>query len=520
MSEVQSVPIPTSDQLNPPSVFEFAVRRRGWMLVAFFLTITAVYLSFPTKNYYWDGVSFAQTIEHSRTMSASLIHPNHLIYNVFGWAVYQAVLRVGFATRALYVLQRANAVLAGLCVTLVFTLLHRATNSARAAAVLAVLFAFSGTWWKFAADADAYIPSVLLLVAACCLVLPGRNPRPATVALTHSCAIFFHQLAVLFFPVALLGIWLQTESLPKTRRIVEMVRYAVPVTLFSLAGYAFGFVVSRHSLAPGVLARWLTSHSEGSSFSFALRRNAIVTVKNYAQLFFAGRPALVRFSDPWTIVSATALVLVTVMLLASLARNGIQLRLVLRNRPVFMLACAWVGVYSGFLIFWEPYNAFYKLFLLPGIVLVVASFSGEPTRVQHSQAWLLVAVVALSNFTFAILPYSRVSSNALGQFAVGLHDVWARNAVIYYAEYSGNDWFPQYFNPETSWRQLNRQDLAQAKADIERTQRSGREVWLDSTAIDLLAKEDGGWLREHTVAGKRAELDDSKHDLRFIRLTM
>jgi hypothetical protein len=130
-----------------------------------------------------------------------------------------------------------------------------------------------------------------------------------------------------------------------------------------------------------------------------------------------------------------------------------------------------------------------------------------------------VGFVALFNLTFAILPYSRTSSSTVVQFATQLQQVWARDAVVYYAEFDGVDLYSRYFNPATSWRPLDRRDLTGAKAEIEATQRSGREVWLDGTAVAFLAKADAGWFAAHTDRAQWMELRDRTHDLRFVRLT-
>ena len=92
-----------------------------------------------------------------------LLHANHLLYNVLGWAIYHAL---GEHVRALYVLRTIDSVFAAAAFYLLSGLVARFTGSVRTALLLGALFAFSGTWWRFAIDADAYIPSVTLLIAS------------------------------------------------------------------------------------------------------------------------------------------------------------------------------------------------------------------------------------------------------------------------------------------------------------------------------------------------------------------
>jgi len=63
----------------------------AWVPWILFVVTAAIYLCFPTKNYYWDGIAFAQMIEDAPKLNASLVHPNHLIYNVVGYISYRAV---------------------------------------------------------------------------------------------------------------------------------------------------------------------------------------------------------------------------------------------------------------------------------------------------------------------------------------------------------------------------------------------------------------------------------------------
>src|SRR3954452_6194716 len=69
------------------------------------LFILGLYLLLPTRNFYWDGISFAQTIENAAHWRL-LLHANHLLYNIVGSVAYHAF---GGRIRALYVLQAVNS---------------------------------------------------------------------------------------------------------------------------------------------------------------------------------------------------------------------------------------------------------------------------------------------------------------------------------------------------------------------------------------------------------------------------
>lgn len=149
-----------------------------------FIVTAAIYLLFPTRVYYWDGIVFAQTIEDAARLSPSLVHPNHLIYNFAGYFFYKLLRALGADIRALTALQILNSLLSALCARVLFSILLTTLRSFYFSICLTAMFAFSATWWKFSTDADAYIPSVLFLLISFYLVLPGRKPRPLLTAFT------------------------------------------------------------------------------------------------------------------------------------------------------------------------------------------------------------------------------------------------------------------------------------------------------------------------------------------------
>ena len=125
----------------------------------------AVYLLLPTRNFYWDGVAFAINVEKQLPLRETL-HPNHLLYTAAYVWLYHAALLIGLKTRALFLMQFVNSLLAGASVALVYRALRRRAIRMEGAIAGALAFAFAGAWWKFSTDADAYIPAIFLLLCA------------------------------------------------------------------------------------------------------------------------------------------------------------------------------------------------------------------------------------------------------------------------------------------------------------------------------------------------------------------
>src|SRR5436305_4313848 len=245
------------------------IERKLWpalMLVG----ILALYLLLPTKNYFWDGVDFAQHIEDATKLDASLIHPNHLFYNAFGYLVYRTTHAFGMSLRAIEALQITNSILSVLAAYFFFLILKRTLRSNYLSYTLTLLFALSATWWKFSTDADSYIPSVFFIVLSFYFVLPDRKPRPIVVAILHSASMMFHQMAVFFFPVLVVGIYLQTREFQRKRRIIQVIEYGAAAFVITLSTFYFSFYLQTGRFSLQRFFQWTTSLSPEPGHTFSV----------------------------------------------------------------------------------------------------------------------------------------------------------------------------------------------------------------------------------------------------------
>ncbi len=313
-----------------------------------------LYLLLPTKMYYWDGVGFALTIERASNDLASLYHPNHLIYNLVGYCAWRGLAEIGISVRALAVLQALNAFFAAATVCIVWRILYQFTNMRRATE-LAALFALSATWWRFATDADAYIPSVLFLVWSFWFLLPEKPPRPILVAVLHTTAMLFHQLALFFLPVAVACIWRQYKNGQARKRAV--LQYVFFTAVLTTVLYFSAFNVS----GKGSFWQWITTHSTDSHFAFEMPRAVYLSLRGMLRLFFGGKSGFWDM-DVITITGTALSGILILMLLGSFARLK-------HFRHCSILSClkpiarekhliAWIAICAFFLLFWLPLNRF------------------------------------------------------------------------------------------------------------------------------------------------------------------
>lgn len=498
------------------------------------LAVLTIYLALPTRNYYWDGIGFAQNIEDSPHLSSSLLHPSHLMYTVSGWIAYRLVQDLGLHPRALTVLRVANSVFSAACVYLIFEIIMGCFGSTYMAAVLTAVFAFSATWWKFSTDANAYIPAVLFLLITFRIVLPQRPMRPAVTAIAHSGAMLFHELSILFYPVAVAGLWQQTAGLTLRRRVAVVIEYTAITFLITAGAYFVGYSWLERAGAYGGSSnagflRWITSHAPDSSFSWNIAKNVLLSLRGHLRLFLGGR---VNWSVRQWPYFSSIMILILLGLLTVFIHRLVKLRRTTKqpNDPpaamkfggIPILITTWITCYAVFLFFWLPGNTFYRLFYLPPLVLLCGFWwkrQRSATQQPVYAAALLAGMIMVANFAFDIFPNSRVESNPPLEFAMGLDRFWRAGTLVYYGSFNTDNWTIRYFHPETSWRKFETPGVASPNGG--RLDAAG-DAWLDTTALDMLFSTAGGfeWLSQHTPEKVRVELVSDRHRIVFQKVAL
>ena len=382
-----------------------------------FVAIALIYLLFPTRVYYWDGITFAQTIENVSRLQPSLVHPNHIIYNFVGYVFFKLLRLFSPDIRALIALQILNILLSAVCARIFFAILVNTLRSLYLAVCLTLLFAFSATWWKFSTDADAYIPSVLFLLISFYLLLPGQKARPLLLAVTFFVSMAFHQLAIWMWPVLALGIYGQDGELSIKRRSLNAFYFSVVAAVLIISAYAYLFYLASPAFSIQRLLSWTASYSPDADTHFNLWSNLRYSLRGLVRLFLGGRFSLLKgLMNPLVIflfaVLVTAVLFVifnVVRTLATAIRVGQvpKLQLETRQKTVLLLALLWSFVYVVFLFFWLPQNTFYRLFYLPALILLFGLLlAARPHRVSRTLVAFVLAV-ALANFLFLIYPFSQ-----------------------------------------------------------------------------------------------------------------
>ena len=523
----------------------FGTENKSVLTWIVFIAILVIYLSFPTRNYFFDGIEFSHTIESASRVNTSLIHPNHLIYNLVGYLFYRLLRLIGLDLRAVAALQIMDSILGVLSAYVLFLILKSSLRSVYLSLCLTLLFSFSATWWKFATDADAYIASVLFLLISFYLILPEGEAspelqpsrhvgkaRPFLVAFTFSIAMCFHQLAVIFFPVIVLGLLLQTNTLGWKEKGFRVVQFGATAFLLTAGAYYFCFHLATGAFNPIRFLHWTTSFSPDGGFSFDLFSALTYTLRGHARLFFGGRFNLLKgLMNPLVAVLMFTLAVIIGLLIYALLKNFRKpnfpnlesLPPDQRRGSLVLLSLVWSGVYLVFLFFWMPQHTFYRLFYLPALILLaglVMAPQSTDSRPRKFRLALIVAVLAISNFLFLIFPYSHEQKFPPLAFAREMNKTWPPGTVIYYAQVNSDESLFRYFNPSTVWKQLNATAPEVLERELHDIYSKGTTAWFEVTAIDRFSAtpEGAAWLKKHARTESLRELKDPAYKIRFIQI--
>jgi hypothetical protein len=498
--------------------------KRRFPSLAVFCGFAALYSVFRTRDFYWDGIAFAQSIEDSGDHSF-LVHPNHLLYTVLGAYLHDlAGSRLGF--RAIDTLQLANCLIAALTVTMIGKWLLRVTDSTYLAVCFTVLFGCSATWWRFASDSNAYVPAVAMTVFALGLAWSKPPHHPVFVGMAHAGAMVLHQLAVFaFLP---LGVQLFRNSSTPWKSTGQ---YVLAASVSVLAAYAWAYRATLGKWHDLGFFAWITRSSPEAAFSFDWGRNLALSVRGNVRLLFGGRAPESPGIAEAVLLVALALVLWLFLVRVFRSRSGLGAACTQLSEALWRsrdsLWVWWIAPYVLFLLVWLPQNTFYRLFYLPPLVLLGATVArkARPAGTGFHRLALFTLLVGLWNLQFVVLPASRGDHNRERGVIQAGQEQWAPGTRIYYTELVPENWGVRYFNPQTTWVPVTAESWPQVVGDI--ADRAGRDepLWLDSTArtlaMEMAAEEETS---SAAVLQRIGDPDGSNSirgpdgELRFVRL--
>ncbi len=489
----------------------YATRVRA-PLVLLILTLL-FYLAFLTKTYYWDGVLFSLQIEgvhRGEVPAAALFHPNHLLYSALGYLLYSAAVSCGLTMRAITVLQVFNVLTSAAASYLVYVLSKRLTGSGRIASFSWLLFACGATWWKFSTDADSYILSVLLLLLAT-LFLFEDSPRLVAVAVCHTLAMLFHELAIFTYVPVIAAIALDRRR-SRAARFSVAIAYVAGTGLCVTAVYLLCYAQAAKHGAPPSLLRWITSYAADSGFTHSLQQIVGSYLLTFLRLFVGGKLVFLRDYFSVAICLSLCVCLAAMIWAGHLFRHPDTDAGVRPNRRAIILLWTWLLSYAMFLGSWDPGSAFHKLFVWPPIVLLIAVYVADTPmlRVRRKAFVALAVAVAAWNFGVFIYPHSHASADPVLTLAQRIDRELPKHATVYYRVLDPDDWYLEYFAPGRFWSPVH---VQRGLAYMGFTNSPPGPVCFETTALELFGNDPAALAAIDPE--RRWDLVNSKHNIRL-----
>ena len=501
--------------------------------LALFLFLVAIYAIFPTSNHYWDGIGFALNIEGSAQdgtgfvlnpkLSATLprvyYNPNHLLHNLFGFWLFVPLRALFPHIRAHDVLVTISTLLSASTCCLIFAMLCRWTANLQLSLWTTLLMAFSATWWKFSTDVDTYIPPVFLLtLATWTLTSTTLRHRVLAAGLLHALAMLFHQIAIIFLPAALYEVWRQDRDWR------SCLRYLLAAALPVLASYGIvWFSVLGGPASFYDFSVWLTSNGSDVYSYRSLAASLLENGRSLIRLFFGG-----KFRNAVQFIDHKMLWLLAPILVVALL-NFFREALLLRKHPKQStskefarprgLLLVWLVAYLSFLTFWLTEYSYYRLFCLPALILLIGvSLNARAMPVLRA----FVVIMALSNFTFYIYPYSKPEATPPVHLAKSANSIWKHDELVLFKEFTCDNWIMKHFNPKTRWHQTSghESELKSLTGLIDEAMSESRGVWIDTSLLAAISASPASvtWVRDRFKMSHPWGISTSKHHIQFVQL--
>ncbi len=428
--------------------------------------ISVIYLFFCSHTYYWDGVSFALAIEAVNRGEApffTLLHPNHLVYNVFGYYIYRISQHLEFSQRAIVVLQYSNLALSLCCGYLVSHLADHLFRKKIITYCCWLLFSFGALWWHFSTDADAYILTTLLITISFFYVLKINLRRLFLAGLFHVLAMLFHELAVLFYLSIITAIF-RRRDITSTQKLLLSLEYVVATATTVIFVYYFCYLKIIDGAPVGFLT-WVSSRADDAHFQFSFAKVICSNLNSYIKLFLGGKSSFIRQYMSLTMAIALLISLLALIYAfysfrqrsrGSPTMANLECEQTRRYQDCYFVLISWFLPYFLFLSVWLPWNGFYKLLIWPPLVLLFGFLLNDRLKRDRTAYGIIALIVAMAGWNFSgyIYPHSHDTEDPVLVLGKTIDKELPNSAIIYYRQFVTDDWYLKYFAPGRVWKPL------------------------------------------------------------------
>lgn len=386
-----------------------------------FLFFLVFFIFIPNKDQAYDSYAFLLDARYGQ----EIVHPHHLLYNVFRYILYLLSTRIGLD--AMKVISLASSVIGAFSLALIFKLLRQRTLPEMAltgAMLTGMLFSF----WYFSTSVEVNIVSMMFLILSLYFLMHERGDRNSILAfLLLTIGIMFHQILILALIPMLIYDSYRHGSLKRS----------IYLSMISLIPGFVIYIIIAVMAAPdkslsGVFA-WLTMYPGLGRWGTVGSGSVITSLGGIAKAVFGGsmlRQALygssISAAEILYLIGAAISLCGMVVLLLGAAKN------IIKKTDSILLAVIAL-IYLIFAFWWAPHDGGFWFY--PAVVIMIAIFIsiGNSGFIRNT-AYATMVIFAFVNITCALVPASRIDNSvsrtgadALAKLALEKNDLIVTN---------------------------------------------------------------------------------------------
>jgi hypothetical protein len=376
-----------------------------------------------------DSIDYINTMDSSFASGRPLFHPHHLLNQPAGVLWLEFLRSIGITSDSARIVPLLPALVGSLTLCVFYLILRNRLGLSRALSLIGTaLPAFSFAFWYYSDCVDVYNFPLLFIMLSLYLVTADRlGPMQCVlVGFTTAMAVIFHQIHVLFIPVALAAFFIRRYgSVSFWRRTAGYLAGLVPSV--ALPYLLVIFAVKRLTTFDEITG-WVTRYGHHSAYwyppalstlfkafvgffrsiigtHFAM---AIPSLKSFSERVFAGKWLtdeyyLVHNMDPRLALILLGLsILIALMCLLFVILRLRYFRAAWNGtRTVVPLAVICFAIYGAFFFFFEPHN--FKFWIMQSLcwwLFFIALFTFSETskprgEISRARGLSVIAILIL-----------------------------------------------------------------------------------------------------------------------------
>ncbi len=377
----------------------------GWLIV---LAFTLLYLIFPNNNQGYDSYSYAISAKEG----ADLFHPHHLIYNLFGYALFSLLSFTGLGS--MKILSLANTVFGVLSLRFVYDILSKRSGyfeSLAGTVLTGSLFSF----WYYSTSAEVNMPAIFFTIVAL-YFLVAKDEHPASgwlVYLLMLIGVLFHQL------VALIGIPVLLYDMRRSGSATAALKRAHPGILLGALIYTVVAIENAAEKNAAGMLKWITQYGHAGEWGKLGTANISQGVWGKIKTVFGGE--IIReifYGGQWRTFSIIYIAIIAIIYLGLTYLFIISCVRLYKNRDrisaLYLVLIVSLSLFAGW---WAPHDDGFWLY--PFVILGLFIF-GMPFRskVNRVIAGVTIAILLMLNISCEFISSSDKSNSLIYEGAM------------------------------------------------------------------------------------------------------